>query len=222
VLPTKKAVKPGPASVTPATVPGGQKSAARTAQISSEAAQALKQADELFTAVTTSTEAQAADYQPVMAAYLRVIELAPEGSTTAEVARRRLDETRAHAGIAELKEQVASSEERLRGRLDELSREQARADLEGTAHWGRFNGRGRVESELHGGERHFYLRWAGMRDTEITCTSGRYDLELLDGVEVGIMGHTLRQALPATAAHRSELKLLDLYRVEVISAGVRR
>ncbi|MCP3917950.1 MAG: hypothetical protein GY711_20580 [bacterium] len=218
-LPTKKVVEPGPATVKPESPKPSATKPQASPKISSEAARALKDADALFAAATENLASVPADFDPVLAAYTRVVELAPANTTTADLAQRRLDETRAHAGMARLREEVASSERRLQNRLTELTAEQSKVELQQTAHWGRFHGRGRVESETEAGERRFYLRWAGARETEIACTSGRYDLTLLDGVEIGVMGHSLRQALPATIDHAAEPKLLDLYRIEVISAA---
>ena len=66
------------------------------------------------------------------------------------------------------------------------------------------------------------LRWAGTPVTEVVCTSGRYDLALFEGYELGVQGRSVREA-GATTEGVGALSALDLERIEVISgSGARR
>ena len=186
------------------------------ATTSKEAAAALAAADALF---DQAVAMRATDYTPVVAAYTRVVELAPAGSYAAELAERRLDETRARSEIASLQGEIASEKVRRELELDRLRREQEQQTLKNTVLWGRFHSRGWLEKDLTGGETRYLVRWAGKPSSELICTSGRYDLAVFEGFEVGVMGTTVREGADDPQVAQGAVSQLDIYRLEVISGS---
>jgi len=172
-------------------------------------------------ALALGQTAQVKDFDASIRAYKIVLDIAPGGSTVASNATRQLQTAEAHAAAASVREGIVASEERRVREYDALREEQERVELASTAHWGRFSGRGWVVSKTVGRQITWYLKWGGEIRFEVECRSGRYDLALFDGYEVGIIGSTIRDQSLATEERQALVAMLDVTRLEVISAGVR-
>ena len=186
----------------------------------SETADALARADQLYEAA----QASESGFGPVVAAYEGVLAGAAAGSTTYGVVEQRLKEARLHHEIEQLEADARAQRLAEEKKLEQLRRERESQDLKETAHWGRFTERGWVHAQKIAGEKRYFLEWSGETIAEIRCSTGRYDLSVLEDFEIGLKGVLLRAAMPArTATFNSEAigaepKLLDVTRVEVISA----
>jgi hypothetical protein len=166
-------------------------------------------------------QAAEADFAPALRAYNVVLDMAPAGSQVAANAQRQKELALMLQEVAALRDDVDRADERNQARLAELQQQQLEAALEKTIHWGRFMGRGWVEKVKRGRELHWYLRWDGEIVYEIDCGTGRYDLSIFEGYQVGVMGSTVRAATPSTEEAVGEVALLDVSRIEVIEGGRR-
>jgi len=162
------------------------------------------------------------DFDRSIQAFNIVLDIAPAGSVVAVEASRLLLVAEVDAIAAAVREGLGAVEARRVRERDALQEKQAQAALAGTAHWGRFSGRGWVDSKTVGKRTTWYLIWGGEITFEIQCQSGRYDLAQFEGFEVGVKGSTIRGQSMATEEQRALVALLDVTRIEVISAGVRR
>jgi len=225
VLPIPSAAAAQPKTTTTAKAPEPKAETPKPAVASAprsgmDAAELLAVADALF---ERAVEADQPDFAAVSSAYQRVIDTAVPGSSTAQLALRRLDETKLRAKFAMLEQEVEKSHAERASRLEEIKQEQERRQLSQTAHWGRFNGRGWVEKEMILGEPHYFLSWGGETVAEVTCSSGRYDLAVFDGYEIGGMGIQVSPARQAELGKPGRARVLDLMKIEVISgSGARR
>ena len=178
---------------------------------------ALKNADDLFQAA----KAQQASFADAATAYKRVLELAPAGSPTAKYADRRLVEANLNYDVARLEAEVeanaAAERERIREAQERLEQEREQRELQRTTHWGRFNARGWVERQTVGKEHHYYVNWGGEIIAEIASTSGRFDLAVFENCEVGVIGDDLRAAIQASMNGPAMPRVIDVYRIEVLS-----
>ncbi|MEE8467195.1 MAG: hypothetical protein V3T22_01990 [Planctomycetota bacterium] len=161
-------------------------------------------------------------FDPAIRAYEIVLDMAPAGSAVAANAGRQLMTAEAHATAAAVRTGIVAAEARRLRERETLQAEQDRVAMAGTAHWGRFSGRGWLESKTVGRQTAWSLKWGGEVRFEIECRSGRYDLALFEGFELGVKGSTIRGQSMATEEQRALVALLDVTRLEVISAGVRR
>ena len=162
-----------------------------------------------------------ADFDPAIRAYRIVLDMAPGGTSVAANASRQLMAAEAHATAAAVREGLVVADERRVREREALIIDLENKALADTAHWGRFVGRGWVESRTVGKQTTWYLRWGGEVRFEVECRNGRYDLALFEGFEVGVKGSTVRQQSMATEDQHALVALLDVTRLEVISAGVR-
>ncbi|TDJ76058.1 MAG: hypothetical protein E2O39_03625 [Planctomycetota bacterium] len=206
---------PLPVKSVDASAPTGAKGPAVAKKAPSRAQAALRAADEL--SAKAKANPSAADHVAVIAAYQAVIELAPEDSAVADFARRGVSEAMVRAEMAGIQADIAQAEVERLNKIEAIRAQDEANDLARMPLWGRFNGRGWLETEVVGNEDHFYLRWGGDRTAEITCSSGRYDLASFQGFEIGVNGATARSATGTSVGRPALPMLLDLYRIEVIS-----
>lgn len=223
----KAAAAPAPAaaaSASGAAAAGRSDEPAAPAQeVPEEAYRSLAYGDTLLeNALKKGKGAVEADFDRAIKAYEVVLGMAPAASQVAVAADRQLTEARLHASMAAARAEVADVARRQEEMLDELRRENEVDALKDTAHWGRFMGRGWVERARIAQEDRWFLRWGGEIVFEVTCMSGRYDMSVFEGYEIGVKGTTLRPATAATEEAEAQVTLLDVTRVEVISGGARR
>lgn len=156
------------------------------------------------------------NFANVRAAYAEVYLLNPDASTR-RIVDRDLEQVKLHEEV--IAERAKLNEQRKlidaeREKQDQFRRE---AELRKDPLWGRFESRGWLSSEsVRGGGKRYIVSYAGDRKQVIECSSGRYDLELFVGYEIGVEG--LLSGRNAAA----ELPTVDARLIEVISGRYRR
>jgi len=210
-------VEPKLASTTPATAPKTEKSdkpaqgdkavAAKgtegAAQVNTQgAATELAKANELYEKARAS---ESQDFNAAKTSYQKVVELAPN-SSSADAARAGLSKIDLHEEIARIKADRVSLEADRAARLAQAEKDLRDASLGSDPLWGRFQSRGWLTKD---GDR-WVVRWAGKVTSEITCSSGRYDLALFQGFQLGITGALQRGASSDGPAR------FDVRRIEVL------
>jgi hypothetical protein len=214
-----QAARPAPPrveSAVPADAP--KPAAARTAPAaapasSAEARDALAQAEELLAKIRSG---ESTDFDAARAAFRHVLDVAPR-SAEAKIALSRLEEIDARADVVRLQEDMQAYEadrQEERARAEEDLRElQAKKD----PLWGgRLQARGWLERSPDD-PKTFVVRWGGEVTTELVCTSGRYDLDVFEGYEIGATGIVTRQATPPAIGQAARPERIDASRIEVIS-----
>lgn len=208
--------QPAPArSETPATQPA-------EAGVPQEAYRSLAFGNTLLgQALEQGKQATEADFVQAIRAYDVVMEIAPKDSRVAATAAAQKERAVLLQEVAGVRDDLAENEKRNEQRLKELREEQYQEQIKKTVGMGRFTGRGWVEPVKKGKETRWFLRWAGEVVYEVECSSGRYDLERLEGYQVGVTGTTVRAATPSTEEQVGQVALLDVYRIEVLDGGRR-
>jgi hypothetical protein len=174
----------------------------------------LKKADQML---ARERAQKRPDYMVVRDAYNRVLEESKDGPS-ADLARTHLKEVDAYLEAErirmELEEERGRRESELVKRQDALSKAGQAKDL----YAGRFEGRGWLERRVVVGQPPSYvLRWSGDQVAEVVCNTGRYDLSVFAGYEIGVNGRELRAAIAGTSVQPGQPKLLDASRIEVLS-----
>lgn len=166
------------------------------------AASDLAAADELYKAAIAS-----GDFGAAKAAYQKVVDAAPN-SSAADSARAGLQKISLHEEIARIKADKAALESDRAARLASAEKDLREASLSSDPLWGRFQARGWLEKE---GDK-WIVRWAGKVTSEVVCSSGRYDLALFEGFQLGVSGALQRGAGSDGPAR------FDVRRIEVLDA----
>ena len=181
---------------------------------------AFAEANELYAAACSAQ----AGFAPVVAAYEEVVAAAPVDSLVHGEAQQRLEEAKLRYEIEQLEAKAEAQRRADQEKLAKLRREREKEDLRATPDWGRFDARGWIQAVGKGAKRRYLLHWDGEVIAEIQCSTGRYDLAVLEDFEVGLKAVVLRAAMPAREASfnreaaPAEPKVLDVTRIEVISA----
>lgn len=163
-------------------------------------------------------DAVEADFESAILAFTTVLEMVPESSIVAAEANSKLIEAKAYQTSAATRATLAEVEQRQEEMVAEWAEAKRREELRSTELMGRFMGRGWVRKDGRGDDARYFLYWD---DTvqEISCESGRYNLDLFLGYELGVRGMILRAASMATDDMPAEVSLLDVSRLEVISGS---
>lgn len=217
--------KPATAAEKPSTEAKAPASVQETRETASAGSRsAMRKADDLFDAATASNSTDAATWSAVAAAYDEVVAQAGEGKPLGVVAARQAERARLQVELAQLKGNLSEREQQRQERIQKMLDTARQHQLAKTATWGRFDGRGYLESTTDvDGNRRWYLVWSGARRFEVVNGDGRYDLEVFEGYQIGVQG-AVRRAYSAPTLETDELlTLLDIRRIEVIrgSRGVR-
>lgn len=179
---------------------------------------ALERADRLYDAALAQ---ELGDFGPVVEAYEQVLRIVPAGSTKAELAARRVQEAQVRMNYVDLKRQVAQEQAAATDRHEKIRVAGETRELARTPNWGRFDTRGWVTKGELRGEEHYIIEWGGDVVAEIVCTSGRYDLSVFDGFEVGVVGRVVEEAR-ITNGLIGYPAVVDAKSLEVISgSGIR-
>ncbi|MFT7680427.1 MAG: hypothetical protein ACI8QC_004433 [Planctomycetota bacterium] len=197
---------------------------ASVAKVPDAVIDALAKADSMLEDATRSGLPTAAQLGAVESAYRKVLADAPARSHTHALAAQQMERVSVLRGLADVRAELAADKIANAKRLDKLAVKQSQAELKSTVSWGRFHARGWLErEEPTRGEVHYYVRWDGMRQAELICGQGRYNLEAYVGFQLGIQGHTRRPAQAASLGGPAMAQVIDVYKVEVIagSAGQR-
>jgi len=185
-----------------------------------EARTALVRADGLLEEAKAS---QAADFAPVISAYERVLAIAPAGSSTYQLAENGLAKAQIQAGIVAERANIAAERAKREAELERLAAEERDRLRQKDPLMGRFIKRGWLEERRVDGEKHYFMTWNGETVCQVIVSDGRYDLEQFAGFEIGVIGTTTRREQPSGLGTVAQARLLNLYRIEVISgSGARR
>ncbi|MFT5199856.1 MAG: hypothetical protein ACI87O_002530 [Planctomycetota bacterium] len=215
---TKAKTKSVAKSVAKTTAANAQKPIAEV-KVRPEATKSLRYADHLFAQAIADGNVTLEQLDSVEQAYHRVLDMAPAGTTVRQLTIQQLEKLKVHQGVAKLRMELAQEKDRNFQRGRAIAEEQERVDLRNTATWGRFVARGWVESETTAGEKIYFVRWDGERKVEIACASGRYNMEMFEGYQVGLQGQTRRAATRMTLETPAVLRLIDVSRIEVIAGS---
>ncbi|MEZ6013637.1 MAG: hypothetical protein R3F49_00865 [Planctomycetota bacterium] len=190
--------------------------------VSQDALRRVTQADIAFDAALSQPDASSTTWAEVVALYRETAAMTPEGTATRARAEERVLSADARRQVAELREQVQAEDDRRKRELAEIVATRERNDIQKSLHMGRFEGRGWLYSRVLGGERRWYLEWGGETVAEVRCSSARYDLEVFEGFELGVKATTVSPPVAASVQSEALPRVLDIMRVEVLSASTRR
>ena len=198
--------------------PGGAGPAGGAPADSEQTLEALKKADEILARERKKDEQGGIpNYAAAAEAYDEVLKLSPKSPAAERASEaRKLAEARgeAYALRRELEERRVAVEGATKQR-----EEQMRKAAERDAFEGRFDARGWLERRQLAGETSptWLLRWGGDRSAELVCFSGRYELSIFAGYEIGINGREVRGAIESAPGIVSRPRQIDVSRVEVIA-----
>jgi len=201
-------------------VPAARNQNSGSGASSTAGAAELAEADRLYNAVRDDPMG---NFVPVIAAYERALALAVPGSTNAELAERRVQEAQVRRSHIELMQQIESERGTREEQRAEIERAGEARELAGTPNWGRFNTRGWItRRRLPDGER-YIVEWRGDVIAEIVCSNGRYDLDIFDGFEIGVVGKVIEETRISADRLIGYPMVVDVDSIEVISgSGLRR
>ena len=153
------------------------------------------------------------DYAALAAAYQAVLALGPDAPTRS-VVEQRMAKLDAHRELEDIRAEIeAASAERQR-QLEELRAEAERNLNQHDPLWGRFQTRGWLERQTKDGKAVYLVRWGSDFLAQVQCSSGRYELDLFDGFEIGVQGAPARAASGSSGSY----PVIEVDRIEVISA----
>jgi hypothetical protein len=171
-----------------------------------EAMKLLEEARELL---AEQRRSGAGDFADVRQSYSRVLELAP-GGVAGALARQGLDTVDALEAAASIRSELELERERRKEDLLTKQEEIWEKSRQKDPLYGHFDGRGVLERRGRAGEEpRYWLRWRGEDVYELTCATGRYDLDLFAGYEIGVHG--------SAATREESAPVLDVARIEVLS-----
>ena len=155
-------------------------------------------------------------YAEAKAIFSSLLETAPKGSPVAMAAKNGMIQADAYASIEELQRKLEKErmdrEQRESERLAELERRNSKD----TPLRGRYDARGWVEARPNpNGGTSYYLRFGGKESCLIECSSGRYDLSMYEGYEIGVAGRVSGEVGAGKLS-------CDLRSIEVLSGRSKR
>jgi len=177
---------------TPASTAGTDKSTVETTEAvakpkakDADAMDALEQARALLAEQRTQANP---NFASVREAYSRVITIEPEG-VAAMLAKQGIETVEALEAAASIREELEGEKKRREEELLKRQEEIWETSRKKDPLLGKFAGRGVLERRIvPGSEARFWLRWRGADAYELVCKSGRYDLNLFAGYEIGVEG----------------------------------
>jgi len=150
-----------------------------------DAMDALEQARALLAEQRTQANP---NFASVREAYSRVITIEPEG-VAAMLAKQGIETVEALEAAASIREELEGEKKRREEELLKRQEEIWETSRKKDPLLGKFAGRGVLERRIvPGSEARFWLRWRGADAYELVCKSGRYDLNLFAGYEIGVEG----------------------------------
>lgn len=153
------------------------------------------------------------DFAAVIAAYEKVLAMGPDAPTRSLV-EQRIETAKAHQEYAQLRRDIELADAERQKKLDEANDKIEEMNRGRDPHWGRFQTRGWLERIKQDGEKVYLVRWGSEYVARVVCNSGRYDLDLLRGFELGVQG----TPLSAAPVGEKSYPVIDVDRIEVISA----
>lgn len=185
-----------------------------------DAESALAQAETLFAAEMAKDDAgKIPDYDSVKAAYEKVLALEKDGPSSAKATARLLDvgvRSEAYALRRDMEIERTRREESARRAREALEN----ADKNPDPLFGRFAARGWLERRVDPGRADpvWVLHFSGEDTAELACFSGRYDLSLFEGFELGVNGKILEGPVEASSGRVARAQRINVDRIEVLSS----
>lgn len=203
------AARPAAARKEPAAAPPAVEAPATDAK-GDAVTRALDRANATF---KRETEAQEPDYRVVRLAYDAVLQLDPS-----EDVRRRVAERLELLVLYESSQELRADVEAEKRRADEEAKRTAeRIEAEARRrdpYRYRFDERGLLQRRVTGDETRYWLVWGDRDVCEVLCSSGRYDLALFLGRDVGVRGKAMGPGGAEDAP-----RALDVTRIEILAGG---
>ncbi len=182
---------------------------AQETQAREQASEALLRARDLLEAETNK---QQPDYQSVRDALNAVLALNPSGPTAVE-ARHQLQVVDFHEEAQALRDELTEQQERQAEQYEERKRDVVERSRAKDPLGAIFQERGVLVRQLStDGVPRFFVRFGGETTAELVCASGRYDLDVFSGFEVGVQGSELLGLEGA-----GSLPVLEVRRIEVLA-----
>ncbi|MFT7171760.1 MAG: hypothetical protein ACI80K_004914, partial [Paracoccaceae bacterium] len=154
----------------------------------------------------------------VVAAYVVVVDEAPGSSITHGNATTKLTDARLKLELAVIRDELVAKRTRHDEDVRQIDAYLADQKRKRTARWDRYSERGWLESRNVGGQKRWYLVFAGQTVAEVRCMSERYQMDVFDGFEIGVIGREVIPVVQATQTSLAEARVVDIQRIEVISA----
>ena len=204
------APEPAPATTSPEGAPGVEARASNIT-IHSELNAANRAMDEALGRAANGGPRP--DYAALMAGFEAVLALGPDAPTRSLVDQRmaKLD---AHRELADLRADIEAASAERQKQLEELRSEAERNLNQHDPLWGRFQARGWLERQTRDGKVVHLVRWGSDFLAQVQCSTGRYELGLYDGFEIGVQGRPAR----AASGEAGSYPVIEISRIEVISA----
>jgi hypothetical protein len=153
------------------------------------------------------------DFVKLTGLYNSLLQQAPDAPTQ-RLIQVRLERLAAYQEFLQLREDVVASG-RDRDKELAMSREDAKQGQRNSDPlWGRFQSRGWLERQVRDGKTVYLVSWGPDILAQVQCSSGRYQLDLYAGFEIGIKGVAVRAAKATPGGY----PLYDIDRIEVISS----
>lgn len=179
----------------------------------------LAEADRAFDAANALRSPTPEAWRDVVLAYESVVAQAPAGSVTRQNASARLDRARLKMEAASIREDFNTDSRKRDDEMEKINNYLGEIEKRKTAHWGRFQARGWVDSRTIAGEMHWFLIFGGATVAEIRCESARYDLSVFEDFEIGVYGVELAAGVRSSANTYAKARIVDIRRIEVISGS---
>ncbi len=178
----------------------------------------LAEADKAFQAADALKATTSEAWQDVVDAYASVVDRAPKSSITHANATARMKDATMKLEVAVLRDELIAKRERRDEEVRQIDEFLDHQKRRRSARWDRYEERGWLESRNVGGQKRWYLVFAGATVAEVRCMSERYQLDVFDGFEIGVIGHEVVPVVQATQSTLAEARVVDIQRIEVISA----
>ena len=134
-------------------------------------------------------------YDEAKKLFAAVLAKTPSSSPIARAAQNGMIQADAYMSIEALQRQLEAERVERERKETERQAELDRRLSKDTTLKGRYDARGWLEiREMRNGETAWYLRFAGQDTCTVQCTSGRYDLGMFAGYEVGVIGLMTNEA----------------------------
>ncbi|MFT6832063.1 MAG: hypothetical protein ACJAZN_002231 [Planctomycetota bacterium] len=222
-LPTTPRARSGAGVTNASLARSGQSTASGRARpsvvpVTSETLSALADADRMFEAADALKTASSTAWEDVVAAYVVVVDEAPGSSITHGNATTKLTDARLKLELAVIRDELVAKRTRHDEDVRQIDAYLADQKRKRTARWDRYSERGWLESRNVGGQKRWYLVFAGQTVAEVRCMSERYQMDVFDGFEIGVIGREVIPVVQATQTSLAEARVVDIQRIEVISA----
>jgi hypothetical protein len=156
------------------------------------------------------------DYAKLHANYERLLAQRPD-EPTRRLIQERIERLNLLGELARIRADHAKQNAQREEQLVDLRATVNQSQRANDPKWGRFQTRGWLERQEQSGQKVYLVRWGADTLAHLQCSSGRYNLDLYNGVEIGVQGVTVSAAKVKSGAY----PMIDIDRLEVISVRMR-